>query len=148
MPFPVDPIYIRAAEEKLGVRFPDAFVASMTALNGGDIEVARDVWQLYPVLDRSDRKRLARTCNDVCHETAYLRDQWTGFPAGAVAIAGNGSGDQLVMLPEPNDPSTLGATLLVWDHETGALGNGAKDFGKVKRVGGNHQPRQSRRLPK
>ena len=44
MPFPVDPIYIRAAEEKLGVRFPDAFVASMTALNGGRLQGRSHGW--------------------------------------------------------------------------------------------------------
>ena len=146
MPFPVDPAHIRAAEEKLSVRFPGKFVASMTEMNGGDVEVARDVWQLYPVLDRSDRKRIARTCNDVCHETAYLRDQWVGFPAGAVAIAGNGTGDQLVMLPDPNDPNTLGAAVFVWDHETGTLGKPV-DFGEVRRVRSNNQPRQSQGLP-
>jgi hypothetical protein len=147
MPFPVDPSFVREAEEKLGVRFPPSFAAALTTINGGEVEVAGDVWQLYPVLDRSDRKRLARTCNDVHYETKSLR-QWTGSPDSAVAIAGNGGGDRLVLLPDPNDSSVLGAGVFVWDHETGSVTLAAKDFARVKRLGSNRSSAEGGGLPK
>ena len=147
MPFPVDPSFIRAAEEKLGVRFPKSFAAAMETMNGGEVEIGHDVWQLYPVLDRADRRRLARTCNDVCYETNYLR-QWPGSPPGAVAIAGSGGGDRLVMLPDPSDSHILGPGVFVWDHETGSLSQVAKDFAQVKRLTPNRVIAQSGALPK
>ena len=132
MPWPVDPKFIREAEGKLGVRFPPEFLHRMAMLNGGEAEAVQDVWQIYPVLDSSDRKRLSRTCNDVCHETAYLRQNWSRFPPEAVAIAGNGGGDQLVLLPAPSEDGLLGSSVFFWDHETGALTCVAEDFGKLK----------------
>lgn len=40
--------------------------------------------------------------------------KWHQFPIDAVAIAGNGTGDRLVLLPKSE-------TVWTWDHETGEL---------------------------
>ena len=100
--------HIRAAEAALGVRFPAALRERLLRNNGGDVEAADDVWQLFPVQDATDRKRLSRTVNHVVRETGEAR-KWPGFPQTAVAIASDGCGNYLVL-----DPS--GAVLL-WDHE-------------------------------
>jgi hypothetical protein len=119
MPFPVAEQYIAEAERKLGVSFPPAFRTRMSRDNGGELSTDEDDWQLFPFFDTSDRKRIARTANDIVRETASARN-WRGFPPAAIAIAANGLGDKLVFLP------TAGSTMLqpqpfVWLHETGEL---------------------------
>lgn len=127
VPFPVDVKFIRAAEENLGVRFPAGFVGRMTRLNGGTAQVAGDVFEVHPIFDSSDRKRAARTSNDVCRETAYMRREWPDFPQDAVVVAQNGSGDRLVMFPDPT-PGALGQPVFHWDHETGEVVRVVDDF--------------------
>lgn len=127
MPFPVDIKYINDAEQKLGVKFPPAFVNFMVRQNGGCVSVEADDFQLYPFLDSSDRKQLARTCNDIVRETLHCRT-CSGFPVEAVAIGANGGGDHLVLLPQLQFPHLLGHAVWWWDHETGELNHIADDF--------------------
>jgi hypothetical protein len=56
-----------------------------------------DVWNLHPVLDTCDRKRLKRSCNDILHETAFMRN-WAGWPQNALAMGSNGGGHRSVLL--------------------------------------------------
>jgi len=120
MPFPVDERWIAETESKLGVRFPDGFRSRMQADNGGEITTAHDAWQLYPIYDQSDRRRIRRTCNDIVRETGSARE-WAGFPEHAIAIGSNGSGDQLVYIRDPASNELLGAELFIWNHETRQL---------------------------
>jgi len=120
MPFPVAERWIVEAEPKLGVRFPDGFRLRMQANNGGEVVAADDAWQLYPIYDQPDRKRIRRTCNDIVRETGSARE-WAGFPQHAIAIGSNGSGDQLVYVRNPNSKELLVAELFVWNHETRQL---------------------------
>src|SRR3954454_14735570 len=99
MPFPLDIQYVRRAEEKLGIKLPLGYVVSMCRHNGGSVRALDDWWQLYPILDDRDRKRLKRTCNDIVYQTRYARQSSPGFPPAAVAIARDGGGNELVFLP-------------------------------------------------
>jgi len=117
MPFPVEQQWIDDAESRLGVKLPASYRQRMTRLNGGDVEAMGDVWELYPIWDKSDKKRLSRTCNDVVRETATSRGA-DGFPQTAVAIASNGCGDQLILLPNEQDPKILDETVFFWSHES------------------------------
>jgi hypothetical protein len=117
MPFPVDQKWIDEAETRLGVKLPKSYREAMAPLNGGEIEAMGDVWEMYPVWDKSDKKRLTRTCNDIVRETGTSRS-CDGFPQNAVAIATNGCGDQLILLPNENDSSRLDETVFFWSHET------------------------------
>lgn len=117
MPFPIAADEIAKTEKKLGVSFPLGFKVRMARDNGGEIKAAGDYWQLIPFLDALDRKRIARTCNDICRETASMRS-WRGFPADAYVIAHNGTGDHLILQPSANDSQTLGEEIYFWDHET------------------------------
>ncbi len=130
MPFPLDRQFVESTEEQLGAKLPVAYVAAMLANNGGEVEVAGDDWQLHPILDRSDRKRLARTCNDVLRETAECK-KWQTFPEEALAIAANGTGDQVVLL---RSGEHFGPEIWHWDYETGELTLVAKDFAHIERV--------------
>lgn len=130
MPFPVEIKYVKETERKLGVRFPPAYVTRIVKANGGEVQAPPDAWVLYPIFDNSDQKRLKRTCNDVTQETISA-NEWPGFPSDAVAIGGNGCGDQLVLIPQSDDPNLLAHEVYWWDHETGSIDKVADDFGDL-----------------
>lgn len=97
MPFPIEEKYIIETEEKLGASFPDSFRNWMMEDNGGEIFTDEDEWIIKPFLDKSDRKRIARTCNDIIKETESAKE-WAGFPENGIAIANNGCGDYMIYL--------------------------------------------------
>jgi len=99
------------AERQLGRSFPRPLRARLARDNGGEVEADGDDWTLHPVWDPTDRKRMARTAGHVVRETGQARE-WSGFPADAVSIAANGTGDRLI-LRSGSDRVEL------WDHETG-----------------------------
>ena len=117
MPFPIAPIEIAKTEAKTGFEFPLGLKSRFAKNNGGEIQLGEDCWQLIPFLDSTDRKRLARTCNDIVRETAKMRE-WRGFPADAFVIAQNGGGDYLIVRPAAEGSTELGETIYFWDHET------------------------------
>ncbi len=119
MPFPLDHKFVQQAQQKLGRVLPLGYVARMCRNNGGEVAVGTDYFDLYPILDSSDRKRLARTCNNIVRETAYANER-ARFPKGAVAIGDNGTGDKIVFLPDQTDLRYADAVYW-WDHETGEL---------------------------
>jgi hypothetical protein len=130
MPFTLDDKYLRAAEEKLGAKLPDSYRRAMMVGNGGEVATDSEDWYLYPIMDSTDKKRLARTCNDVVAETANLAG-WERFPRQAIAIANNGEGDYLLFL-RLND--RFEATVYCWSHETGELTEVAADFAQLERL--------------
>ena len=117
MGFPTTDECLRKAEEALGVHLPPVLRDRLLRNNGGEVEAADDVWQLFPVQDTTDRKRLARSANHIVRETGEAR-KWSGFPATAIAIASNGSGDYLIL--DPRQHSNGGLAVLLWDHEVGS----------------------------
>ena len=117
MPLPVEQKWLDDAEVRLGVKLPQSYRDAMANVNGGEINAAGDAWELHPIWDKSDKKRLARTCNDIVRETGVIR-KWQGFPQDAVAIAANGYGDKLILLPNDHDPKVLDETVFFWSHET------------------------------
>jgi hypothetical protein len=120
MPFPIDPAEIQKTEIKLGVTFPLEFKTFMSKNNGGELEADADDWQLIPFLDTTDRKRLARTCNDIVRETETMRS-WRGFPQDAFVIAGNAAGDYLILRLSSAGDTMLGERIYRWAHETGEV---------------------------
>ncbi len=134
MPFPVDIKWIAATEALLGVRFPAGFINAMTKDNGGSVRVSMDEFTLFPFLDKSDRKRIQRTCGSIDRETSTARSTWVGFPSDAIAIGSNGGGDLLVLLPMDDSPNTLQHTIYWWDHETGEVQHAADDFADLPKT--------------
>ena len=130
MPFPIDEKYIIETEEKLSLTFPKSFREKMMASNGGEVETPPDAWELYPFWDKSNKKRLSRTCNDIIIETDSSR-KWVGFPKTAIAIGANGGGDKLIFLQNENNPNELAPQIYWWDHETGSVHIVANDFSEL-----------------
>lgn len=124
MPFDLNERYVQAAEQALGVSLPVSYRLAMMKSNGGAIATESDDWDLYPIADDSDRRRLARSLNGVVPETERAR-AWRGFPSGAISLGSNGGGDQLVFLA--NGP-VLGPEVFIWVHETCELIHVADDF--------------------
>src|SRR5205809_7112776 len=106
MPFPIDIKYIIETELELGAVFPDNFKNKMEQENGGELITEEEEWQLYPFYDKSDQKRMSRTCNHIVLETKQSRS-WNNFPGKGIAIASNGCGDKLILLPVENDLKEL-----------------------------------------
>ena len=126
VPFPVSETDVAAAEAALGGVLPASHRRRLMRENGGAVPVGRDAFQLFKILDRSTRKRLARTsATSIVHENQAAR-LWEGFPANAVAFAANGAGDYLVYL---RNGDCLGPQVFWWDHETGELHHVANDVG-------------------
>lgn len=124
MAFNLSEQYVLETEVALGATLPDSYRAAMISNNGGTVEAAGEDWELIPIRDASDKKRLARSCNDIVRETTSFRE-WSGFPEDAVAIAANGSGDCIVFVREGD---RFNPQPHIWSHETGALIKISDDF--------------------
>jgi hypothetical protein len=111
MPFPVEVALIHEAERQLAWMLPMDLRVRLHRNNGGEIRAADDVWQLFPVFDPSDRRRITRTANHIVRETQAARAR-ARFPDGAIAIADNGGGDLLIVRAGSEE-------IEFWDHETG-----------------------------
>jgi hypothetical protein len=110
--FPTSRANVERAEQALGRGLPTALRERLMRDNGGEIEVGDDDgWQLHPVWDETTRRTIARTTSHIVHETQEALS-WPRFPEGAIAIASNGTGDQLILRAGSND-------IEFWDHETG-----------------------------
>ena len=116
---PVDKKYIIEAEQELGIVFPDSFKAKMEKENGGGLVADNDDWNLFPFFDKSDRKRISRTCNHIILETKRMKEEWRNFPNDGIAIASNGSGDFLILLPEKEGSKIFRNEIYAWYHEIG-----------------------------
>lgn len=88
--------------------------------NGGEIVTDDDDWELFPFFDKSDPKRIGRTCNHIGLETKQAKE-WRNFPTKGIAIASNGCGDFLLLLPSKQDRKMLGKEIYLWFHENGEI---------------------------
>jgi hypothetical protein len=120
MAFPVSEDKIVYAETVLGRRLPELLRSRLLRDNGGDLITDDDDWILHPVRDDSDRKRLSRTANDIVTETKVAL-RWSGFPSDGIAMASNGSGNLLVLMPDSDD-------VFFWDHEDNTLTSAVVDW--------------------
>jgi hypothetical protein len=106
---------VAAAEETLGRKLSEQHRQRLIRENGGEIRALREYWTLYPVWDATNRKTMGRTANHIVRENQALRREWPDiWPEGYIAIADNGGGDYLVLLPGD-------MVVRSWDHETGVL---------------------------
>ena len=116
MAFPTTEARVEAAERELGVKLPHEYRVRLMARNGGELSTACDDWRVFPVFDPTDRKTAARSANHIVLETRNARI-WEGFPPDAVAIASNGAGDFLMLMPVRSS-GRLDPQVHVWNHET------------------------------
>jgi hypothetical protein len=116
MAFPTTENHVAAAERELGVKLPREYRERLMARNGGELSTAGDDWQVFPVFDATNRKTAGRSAGHIVLETRSAR-AWEGFPEGAVAIASNGTGDLLILVPV-GASDRLDPQVQVWNHET------------------------------
>jgi len=83
MAFDLAEIFLIQAEQELNIlQFPASYRNSMMRNNGGFFEYGTEdsdafvSFNLYPIADNSDRKRLSRTCNSVVKETKSTRENF------------------------------------------------------------------------
>ncbi|WP_237068442.1 SMI1/KNR4 family protein [Microbulbifer guangxiensis] len=129
MPFELPEDQLEITENELGARLPAAYRSSMLKSNGGHAYLGEDDWDFYPIKDVSDKKRISRTCNHILSETESCRE-FGYFPEGAIAIAGNGCGDQLILLREAG---VILDKVSVWSHEDGSVSEVAPDFSAIEK---------------
>ncbi|NHN26194.1 SMI1/KNR4 family protein [Flavobacterium jejuense] len=115
MPFPIDEKYIKETESELNVEFPTEFKNRMIKSNGGELVTDEFEFELHPFFDKSDRKRISRTCNHIGLETKNARE-WNGFPENGIAIGSDGFGNKLILTHNGN--GNLTDELYFWNHET------------------------------
>lgn len=115
MALPTTETFIAATEAKLGRALPLWLRSRLLQNNGGSLEAGGEYWELFSVFDTTDRKHITRSATNIPGETASARE-WVGFPASAIAIAGNGGGDYLILLPDEQFPSQWGPRPWVWQH--------------------------------
>lgn len=130
MPFDLSEAQLEQTESELGAKFPHEYREAMKLDNGGEASSEEDDWEFYPIRDTSDRKRLARTCNHVIAETESARG-FGNFPDNAIAIAGNGLGDQMVLI---RDGASFKPNVYIWLHETGQLQELASSFHAIQKL--------------
>ncbi len=116
MAFPVDEKYIKETELELKVEFPTVFKYQMINNNGGELVSDDYEFELFPFFDKSDKKRISRTCNHIGLETKNAKD-WNNFPENAIAIGADGFGNLIVLLHNGN--GILNEKVSFWNHETG-----------------------------
>ena len=84
----------------------------------------------FRFFDKSDKKRISRTCNHIGLETKQAKE-WDNFPKNAVAIASNGCGDFLVLLPTTENEKKLNEEIYFWFHETGQIEKVAENIDEL-----------------
>jgi hypothetical protein len=114
MPFPINEKYIKETESELNVEFPTEFKNQMIKSNGGELVTDEFEFELYPFFDKSDRKRISRTCNHIGLETKNARE-WNGFPENGVAIGSDGFGNLIILNHSEN--GILTDNIYFWNHE-------------------------------
>ncbi|WP_243472776.1 SMI1/KNR4 family protein [Winogradskyella sp. MH6] len=129
MPFPIDIKYIIETESELNVKFPTEFKNQMIKSNGGELLISDEFgFELHPFFDKSDRKRISRTCNHIALETKNAR-KWSGFPDNGIAIGADGFGNQLILTHNGN--GNLTDELYFWNHETRHIEKIAESINKL-----------------
>ena len=118
---------VAATEAELGRRLPVAYRAAMMGKNGCIAFTEEDEWEIHPITDTSERKRLSRSNNHVLVKTKAARE-WRGFPEEALAIGGNSAGDVMILPPSRADESAYGEEVFAYWHETGEIGSLVDDF--------------------
>ncbi len=124
MPFDLSEDQLRVTETEIGARFPESYRQAMMRSNGGEIHAMSDIWNLIPLQDTSNRKRLSRTANHVIVETRSF-SQSAAWPENAYIIADDGTGDALILFREGRQ---IKPQVFYWFHEGGDLQLVAEDF--------------------
>ncbi|HEY3747533.1 MAG TPA: SMI1/KNR4 family protein [Gemmatimonadaceae bacterium] len=118
---------IRETEEELGVTFPAVFKIRMSARNGGAVHIDDEYWELYPFLDRTDRRTISRSSQDIRYHTREAMTR-IGFPPDGIAIAHDSASDLLFLRRKGAD---LGQEVWRFDGYSGEVFQVLDDVGEL-----------------
>ncbi|MFD1015755.1 SMI1/KNR4 family protein [Winogradskyella rapida] len=102
----------------MNVKSPTIFKNQMIKSNGGELATEEYEFELFPFFDKSDRKRISRTCNHIGLETKNARE-WNGFPENGIAIGSDGFGNLIILTHNGN--GILTDNVYFWNHEIGQI---------------------------
>ncbi|WP_417237488.1 SMI1/KNR4 family protein [Bizionia paragorgiae] len=100
----------------------------MIKSNGGELVTDEFEFVLYPFFDKSDRKRISRTCNHIGIETKNARE-WNGFPKNGIAIGSDEFGNLIILTH--NGDGILTDEIHFWNHEIGQTEKIATSINKL-----------------
>ncbi len=100
---------IKAAEDKLGVVFPEQYKELFKLVNNAEI----GEWILYPIKDHRNPKK---TWDDIVRQNTEVREE--DMSKDLIAIGDDGSGDKLCL--KVND-GIMGNEIYLWYHKDGEL---------------------------
>ena len=130
MAYPIEESEVEKTEKQLGAKLPEAYRKSMIEENGKNFIITEeDEWELFPLKDASNRKKLARTAYDILKETESALN-WPNFPKDSIVIANNGMGDLLFL---KKDEKNFEDTIYAFWHETGEVKRFAESFDELER---------------
>lgn len=89
MPFDLSEEQLVLTEQELGATLPREYREAMKLDNGGEASTQEDDWELYPIKDTSDRKRISRTCHHILYETNSCKG-FGYFPENATPLRAMG----------------------------------------------------------
>lgn len=99
MPFDLKEEFINRAEQDLNIsKFPENYRQFMMLSNGGFFEVGDDDsdeyvgFDLYPIADMSEKKRMKRTFNNVVRETLNSRNNYVSGEYDNYILIGDDGG--------------------------------------------------------
>lgn len=130
MPFDIQERFILEAEKLLKCTLPTDYRRLMQEDNGGTVELDGEFWELFPIADKLDRKRISRTCNNIISETSTHENIVT-YPKGALALASDGAGN-ILMFKRNAQGNGFVDNVYCWSHETGNTKEVAKTFGELE----------------
>jgi cell wall assembly regulator SMI1 len=128
---------IEEAEKQLSVKFPGGMRAALAISNG--LEIPPD-WIFYPVFDHANPRK---TASHIVYENT--KGRWSYMAADFICIAGNGTGNQLVLKKEGE---VLSPEILVWDHETNKTRKWSKTFDYVSSMAKKRAERIEKQINK
>ncbi len=111
-PWPIDLSAIECAEVALRIRLPEPYRHGMARANGGEVMAFGLPWELCTFRDDTNRRRLARTWDDIVRVT-FAHLEIGGFPEGAVVLAAV-DGNALILRREPGNPEVLKDEVWAW----------------------------------
>ena len=97
MAFDLSEDQLESTEADVGAVFPQSYRQRMMRSNGGEVFANVDYWNLIPIRNKSERKRLSRTASHVLAETKSF-SEWSIWHDNAYVIAENETGDPNVPL--------------------------------------------------
>jgi len=101
----------------------------MKTKNGGTVELGNEDWELHPIQDTTDQKRISRTASHVLIENQSYAE-WNNKAENTLSIAENGCGDRLLLRKEENG---FLPAVYAWYHETGNVNRIANSITQANR---------------